>query len=179
MAVQTIETISPKALFQRIQEGESVEIIDVRTPAEFRSWHANPSRLVPLDALDCDKIMAGRNGNAGAPLYVMCKSGMRSSQACKKFVEANHDCVVLIEGGLEAWEREGLPVERTGREMISVDRQVRVAVGLMIIAAGLSGIFVAPWAAWLPVLFGVGLLQSGITDTCPLAMLIARMPWNR
>ncbi len=179
MAASNVQTISPKELYRRIEAGESVDIIDVRTPAEFRSWRAVPSRLVPLDSLDCKRVMDERNGDTKTPLYVMCKSGMRSGEACRKFLDAGYDCVVLIGGGLLAWEQAGLPVERQGREMISIDRQVRIAVGFMIIVTGLLGLYAVPWVAWFPVLFGVGLLQSGITDTCPLAMVIARMPWNR
>lgn len=174
-----MKTIAPKELHARIAKGETIDLIDVRTPAEYRSWHTEHAVLAPLASLDCKKVLASRKAEADAPLYVMCKSGMRSAQACQQFVAAGYENVVNVEGGIQAWDAAKLPVTRQGREMISVDRQVRITVGAMIIVTALLGIYVASWVAWLPLVFGAGLLQSGITDTCPLAMVIAKMPWNQ
>ena len=70
----SITTIYPKQLHEIVQAGQDVELIDVRTPVEFREVHVSFARNVPLDQLDAAKLPAGRNG-ASYPLYFICQSG--------------------------------------------------------------------------------------------------------
>jgi rhodanese-related sulfurtransferase len=86
--------------------------------------------------------------------------------------------VVCVEGGTDAWEQAGLPVVR-GHKVISLDRQVRMAAGLLVLlGVGLS-FLVHPAFSALSAFVGAGLLFAGITDTCGMAMLLAKMPWNQ
>ena len=81
-------TISPARLAELSKDGKKVELIDVRTPAEFQEVHLAIARNVPLDRLDAVALMQGRNGSANEPLYVICRSGSRGQQACQKFQKA-------------------------------------------------------------------------------------------
>ena len=172
----SVSVISPKQLQDRIQAGEQVHLIDVRTPAEFREVHVTVARNTPLESLDCSAVLAGRPTNA--PLFVICRSGNRGKQACEKFTAAGCTNVVNVEGGTMAWDQAGFPVVR-GKKTISLERQVRIAAGFLSLAGGLLAIVVHPYWAGLSAFVGAGLMFAGITDTCGMAMILARMPWNQ
>jgi rhodanese-related sulfurtransferase len=177
MNKMTITTISPRELLARQQAGQPIELIDVRTPVEFREVHVTFARNVPLDQLDPERMAAERSG-AEAPLYVICRSGARGKQACEKLLASGCCHLVNVEGGTQACEQAGLPVAR-GRKAFSLERQVRIAAGALALLGGVLGIFVHPsWAA-LAALVGVGLMHAGITDSCLMGLLLARMPWNQ
>lgn len=173
-----ITAISPQELGRLKQTGKTIELIDVRTPVEFQELHVEFSRNVPLDRLDPVAIQAERNGAADQPLYVVCRSGGRSKQACDKFVAAGMANVVNVEGGTLACEAAGLPVVR-GKKAISLERQVRIAAGSLVLIGSALGWFVHPYFIGLAAFVGAGLVFAGITDTCGMGMLLARMPWNQ
>ncbi len=173
-----VSTIEPKRLFEQTQEGRKLDLIDVRTPAEFRELHADGARLVPLDALDPRAVMESRTGTNHEPLYVLCRSGSRGQKACEKFQAEGYTNVVNVEGGTLAWEAAGLPVVR-GKKTISLERQVRIAAGSLVLIGTLLGAFVNPWFLALSGFVGAGLVFAGVTDTCGMAMLLVRMPWNQ
>ncbi|MCL4246165.1 MAG: rhodanese-like domain-containing protein [Candidatus Dadabacteria bacterium] len=169
----SVQTITPERLSELKAAGESVELIDVRTPAEFREIHVGFARNVPLDRLDASGFAKG-----GRPVYVMCRSGNRGKEACEKlFNDAGVD-VVNVEGGVLAWEEAGLPVVR-GKKTIALDRQVRIAAGSFVILGSVLAVLVSPYWIALPAFVGAGLVFAGVTDTCGMAMLLARMPWNQ
>lgn len=172
-----IATISVQQL-AKLGSQESVEVIDVRTPAEFRELHATiAGRNIPLDTLDPKKVMSSRSGTDDQTLYLICRSGNRSGKACAQFIEAGFENIVNVAGGTLAWDGAGLPVVR-GKPAMSLERQVRIAAGfLVLLGAALSLINV--WFALLSGFIGAGLMFSGITDTCGMGMVLARMPWNR
>lgn len=172
------QTISPKQLAEICGAGEGVDLIDVRTPVEYREVHSTFARNVPLDSLDPKAIMSARNGNAGKPLYVICRSGSRSSKACEQFVKAGYENIVNVEGGTTAWADAGLPVVR-GKKAVSLERQVRIAAGFLVLLGAVLGYFVNPAWIGLSAFVGAGLMFAGITDTCAMGMLIAKMPWNK
>ncbi len=174
----SVATISPKELEGQRQEGKSVELIDVRTPVEFQEVHAKPACLMPLDSLDPKAIMEARNGSKDEPLYVICRTGSRAKQAAEKFQAAGYSNVINVEGGTLAWEAAGLPVVR-GKKMISLERQVRIAAGLLVVIGTALGAFLNSWFLVLPAFVGSGLVFAGVTDTCGMGMMLAKMPWNQ
>jgi rhodanese-related sulfurtransferase len=173
----SVTTISPQRLHDITQAGQTVELLDVRTPAEFREVHVSFARNVPLDQLGTATISSSRNG-AALPLYVICQSGGRAKQACEQLMRAGHLNVVSIEGGTQAWQAAGLPVVR-GKAVMSLERQVRIAAGLLVFVGTVLGYFVHPYWLGLPAFVGAGLAFAGITDTCGMGMLLAKMPWNQ
>lgn len=172
----TVESITPAALRAARDRGEPVELLDVRTPAEHREVHATGARLVPLGDLDPAAVVAARA--TGPLLYVICRSGGRGRQACERFAAAGYPGVVNVEGGMLAWEAAGLPVVR-GRPGVSLERQVRVAAGALVLVGAALGAVAHPAFHGLSALVGGGLVVAGLTDTCGLALLLARLPWNR
>lgn len=172
-----MQTISPQELSDLLSQGKA-ELIDVRTPAEYREVHIEGARNVPLDRLQPDSLMAARNGQSDQPLYLTCKSGKRGSQACQKFIDAGFDRVVNVDGGVDAWESASLPVVR-GKKTISLERQVRIAAGFLVLLGALLGLFVHPYFVGISAFVGAGLMFAGITDSCAMGMLLAKMPWNQ
>ncbi|MCE9563993.1 MAG: rhodanese-like domain-containing protein [Planctomycetes bacterium] len=170
--------IKPQEFAGLCKEGRKLDLIDVRTPIEYREVHLEVARNVPLDQLDPAVVMQNRNGSANEPLYVICRSGSRGQQACEKFVKAGFSNVVNIEGGTMACVEAGLPVVR-GKKAVSLERQVRIAAGAIVLLAGALGWFVDPAFIGLAALVGAGLLFSGVTNSCAMGMVLARMPWNQ
>ena len=82
----SVATITPSELEAMRLRGSPVELIDVRTPVEYREVHAEPARLVPLERLDPREVMEARHGSKDDPLYLICRSGSRGQQACEKFL---------------------------------------------------------------------------------------------
>jgi rhodanese-related sulfurtransferase len=176
-----VATISPTQLADLRRRGESVTLIDVRTPAEFGEVHVEGARNIPLDRLDAQAVTAAHGGSG--PVYFICRSGGRSSKACEKMSAHGLADVVSVEGGTAAAESAGLPVIR-GRKVMSLERQVRIAAGgLVALGAALAAF--APdetlrnVGLGLAGFVGAGLVFAGVTDTCGMAMLIAKMPWNQ
>jgi rhodanese-related sulfurtransferase len=173
----TVTTIHPQQLVELCKTGK-IDLIDVRTPVEFRELHAAVARNVPLDRLDPMTVMQARNGSKEEPLYLICRSGSRGQQACEKFLAAGFTNVVNVEGGILACVDAGLPVVR-GKKAISLERQVRIAAGSLVVLGVLAGWFVHPIFSGLSAFIGVGLVFAGVTDTCGMGMMLAQMPWNQ
>ena len=174
-----LSSISVKQLAQRLGESDNVDLIDVRTPAEFQSVHACDARNFPLDRLDPQAILAQRQGQPQDPIYFICKAGNRSRQACAKMIAAGFDNVVNVEGGTEAWANAGLPVEKPARRVLPLDRQVQTTAGLICLTGAVLGAFFNPWFYLLSAMVGFGLTMAGLTGFCPMGILLARMPWNQ
>lgn len=174
----SLTTITPQRLHELNSNGAKIELLDVRTPVEFREVHATSARNVPLDQLDPHAVIKGRNSSSDGPLYVICRSGSRGRQACEKLIAAGLANVINVEGGTLAWEAAGLPVVR-GKKAISLERQVRIAAGSLVLIGAVLGYFVDPLFIGLSAFVGSGLIFAGITDTCGMGMMLARMPWNR
>lgn len=172
-----MQTIDVKQLADKRCDGE-VDLIDVRMPTEYREIHAEGARSVPLDSLNPNAVMAARHGSASQPLYVICRGGNRSEQACRKFIDAGFDNVVNVEGGTLAWEKAGLPVVR-GKKAMPLMQQVQISAGFMIVLGVVLGTWVHPYGYGLSAFVGAGLMFTGLTGLCPLASFIASMPWNK
>lgn len=175
---QTKTSIHVKDLHRLIVAGEGVELLDVRTQPEYDAEHVACARLLPLDQLDASAFLRQRGGS-DRPLYVICQSGMRAGKAIGKFKHAGFQRCVLVEGGTQAWIDAGLPVECGEVKVLPLIRQVQIAIGLCTVAGAGLALWADPAFAWIPLFMGAGVLMAGLTGCCPLAILIAKMPWNR
>ena len=173
----SVSAISVSKLNDLISSGEAVDLIDVRTPVEFREVHVPIARNAPLDQLNATEFLAGRS-QTNRSLYVICKSGSRARQACEKLIAAGGVNVVNVEGGTSGWDAAGFSVVR-GKKAMSLERQVRIAAGSLVLTGAVLSQLVHPWFIGLSGFVGAGLIFAGITDTCGMGMLLARMPWNK
>ena len=169
-----MKSLSVQESAQKRKEVDSIPLIDVRTPAEFGSVHAEGAVNHPMESLNVDRLPFSKEDE----IQVICQSGGRSMKVCQKLEAAGYSNVVNVEGGTSAWQASGLPVVE-GKKMMSLDRQLRIAAGSLIVIGAAIGQFVHPGGFGLSAFVGAGLVFAGVTDTCGMGMMIARMPWNR
>ena len=168
--------LAPSELDRLRVEQPAVRLLDVRTPAEFEAEHVAGAYNVPLDTL----AEHGAEIRAGVadPVVLVCRSGQRARKAEEALRAAGMTRLHVLDGGMAAWNAAGLPVRR-GTPRMSLERQVRIAAGGLAATGGFLALLVDPLFALLPAAIGSGLAISGITDSCLLAMLLARLPHNR
>jgi len=170
-------TVWPQYLSELRGAGENVTLLDVRTPAEFREAHVDFALNAPLERLDPQAIASALSPPGDRQVYVICQSGGRSKRACDQLAGAGLTAVNVV-GGMQAWIEAGLPVVR-GQKAVSLERQVRIAAGSLVLIGSALGYFVHPYFIGLSAFIGAGLVFAGVTDTCGMGMLLARMPWNQ
>jgi rhodanese-related sulfurtransferase len=171
-------SIHPRELQRRLAAGQPAQLLDVRTPGEYAAAHVPGAKLIPLDELDATDFCRQRGGD-GKPVYVLCQSGGRARRAIEKLTRAGVTGCVLVEGGTQAWIDAGLPVNRGESRVLPLMRQVQITVGFLSAAGAVLALLVNPRFALIPLIIGCGLLFAGLTGFCGLAVLLAKMPWNK
>jgi rhodanese-related sulfurtransferase len=153
----------------------SVRLLDVRTPGEYSTAHIAGSYNVPIDVLP---EHAAEIRTLQTPVVLICQSGQRADRADAVLRTSGMRQLRVLDGGMRAWLAAGLPVNRVC-ERISLERQVRIAAGLLSATGAFLALLISPWFAAIPAFVGSGLVFSGLTDTCTMGMLLARLPYNR
>jgi rhodanese-related sulfurtransferase len=172
MQEMTATTILPADANNRLQSGLA-RLIDVRTPPEFREVHSPGAISIPLDRINAAK-MARQSDQS--EILLICRSGARATEACDQLRSAGASNVSVVEGGVDGWIRAGLPVVR--QKVISLERQVRLVAGSLVLVGMILGALVNPWIYILPAFIGAGLVFSGVSGFCGMAILLSKAPWN-
>ena len=170
-----MRTITPVELQTALATQPSIPVIDVRTPVEFAEVHVPQARSVPLDELKPGALQLPKD----QPVYLLCRSGQRATKAAEKLSREGFSKPVVVEGGTLAWISATLPVTRSSVKIMSLERQVRIASGAIVLVGVLLAHFVDARFVWLAGFVGAGLMFAGITDFCGMGLLLARMPWNK
>lgn len=173
-SLKTLETINAQTLKQLLEQN-TVTLIDVREPSEYAGEHIPGARLVSLSQFDARKVP--QNEDTTVVLY--CASGNRSKMAAQKLFDAGFNTVTHLDSGLGAWKAAGYPTEINHNAPISLMRQVQIVAGSLVFTGTVLGAFVSPWFLILSGFVGAGLMFAGITDTCMLGMLLAKLPYNQ
>ena len=168
-------TISAEEVSHLVAAGGASSVIDVRTGAEFDGEHIPGSRLIPLDQIEArvDQVRA-----TAAPRLLLCRSGNRTSMAQKALEKLHVAGLSVVVGGIGAYAEAG-GVTVKGRAHISLERQVRIAAGSLVLFGVLMGFIVHPAFLLLSGFVSAGLIFAGITDWCGMGILLSKMPWNR
>lgn len=106
-----MKTITPVEL-QMLIDKDDVELIDVRPRKDFEKIHALTARSIPLSQFEPHSVLAHRNLDRHAPIYLMCRDTTLASLAACGLAGAGLDEPIVVEGGLEAWQGQCLPVVR-------------------------------------------------------------------
>lgn len=169
------ESIPAGEAVQRIAAGGAGSIIDVRTGAEYEAEHIAGSQLIPLDEITkrLDDVR-----RTPAPRLIVCRSGPRAERARAALAELHVGGVTVIDGGIAAYASAGGATE-VGKNVMSLERQVRVAAGALVLVGVTLGFLVHPALFGLAGFVGAGLVFAGITDWCGMGLLLAKAPWNR
>lgn len=169
-----IKRASVREVNEKLAGGEC-QIVDVREFAEYDAERVAGARLAPLSAFEnhIGKI------DRAQTVFLMCRSGNRAKQAAEKLVSKGFADVRVIEGGMTAWTTAHLPVIKGESKVWSLERQVRFAAGSLVVSGILLSLLIHPYLIALSAFVGAGLVFSAATDTCGMALVLAKMPWNQ
>lgn len=169
-----LQTVNAQTLKQGLDQ-QTVTLVDVREPVEFAGEHIPGATLVPLSALDSRRIPPLND----TQLVLCCRTGNRSAIAAQTLFKAGFQSIAHLEGGLLTWKDAGYPMVINRKAPISLMRQVQIVAGSLVFTGTVLGAFVSPWFLLLSGFVGAGLMFAGITDTCMLAMVLAKLPYNQ
>jgi rhodanese-related sulfurtransferase len=169
------DLLTPACAAELLAHAEGARLVDVRTPGEYAAVHIAGGCNIPLDGLG--EHLEGLRQSSG-PVLLVCQSGARARRAEEQLRRAGVRGLRLLDGGIAAWIAAGQPVIR-GTRRLSLERQVRIASGALAALGGALALTVSPWFALVPTFVGGGLVFAGLTDTCGMALLLARLPYNR
>ncbi len=170
----TLHEIDASTLKEQLDR-QAVILVDVREVVEYKGEHIPGARLLPLSQFDPLQIPRA----ADQPLVLYCQSGNRSAKAAEKLFRAGFREVSHLACGLGAWKKAGFETTVNRNAPISLMRQVQIVAGSLILLGVILGTWVASGFYLLSAFVGAGLLFAGITDTCAMAMLLAKLPYNR
>ena len=158
-----------------LKRDRTIRLLDVRTAGEFENAHIGGAYNVPLDQLH---EHAGEIKSATGTVVLICQSGRRAERAELLLQRAGMANVHVLDGGMNAWTALSLDVTRV-RHRISLERQVRIVAGAIVASGAIASLVLSPWLAIVPAVIGSGLVFAGLTDTCAMGMLLARLPYNK
>ncbi|WP_338600394.1 rhodanese-like domain-containing protein [Saccharopolyspora sp. SCSIO 74807] len=173
---KTLPKLVDTAEVREVRETDpQIRLIDVRTPGEFVSSHIPGSYNVPLDLLreHRDELTAQH----GDPVVLVCASGGRAEQARSLLETAGLERLSVLRGGITGWGREGGELNR-GRGTWAMERQVRLAAGLLVLTGVVASIAYEP-LKWIAGFVGAGLTFAAVTDTCAMSRVLGLLPHNR
>lgn len=175
----SLATISPQDAKRLLDEG--AVLVDIREADEHARERIPQARNVALSEMDKADLATS---DARIVLF-HCKSGMRTlgnadRLAAKVAEQSAERCeAYVVDGGIDAWRKAGLPVIADKSQPLELMRQVQIVAGAMALLGTLLGVYVAPGFLILPGLVGAGFLVAGLTGFCGMARLLAYMPWNK
>lgn len=171
-----MKTITATEFSSILDSDKNINILDVRTDIECRSIRLNGNFIhIPLQKLNAAEFIARYKETLnGKPLYILCRSGGRASKAASALSPTID--VIVVEGGLDACCACDVPVVKDN--VISLERQVRIAAGTLVLLGVLLGTYVHSGFYGVSGFVGAGLVFAGITNWCGMALLLARAPWN-
>jgi len=155
------------------QKENSVQRIDVRSASEFAAGHIPSAINIPME-----EVGSRLNDiSPSMPLVLICKSGARAGIVASFLRQCRAD-VSVLEGGTTAWAKEGLPMVVSAKTRWSLERQVRLIAGLIVAVGAVLAVTVNPNWVYLSGFIGIGLTFAGLSDICPMGILLGNMPWN-
>jgi rhodanese-related sulfurtransferase len=170
-----LRDLDPRSVKSSLDRGECI-LVDVREANEYAREHIAGARLVPLATLDRAALDLR---DPHTIVVVHCASGLRSPHAAKTLAVAGIANVANLAGGLQAWKQAGLATVEDRSAPLPIMRQVQLAAGSLIMLGVALGTLINPWFYALSAFVGAGLFLAGATGWCGMAMLLARLPYNR
>lgn len=169
-----LHKLSPQQVRERINAGNAV-LVDIREPDEFARSHVKGAQSQPLSTWEKAHLTI----DPDADVIFTCRSGMRTAGACDRLAARVNGDAFVLDGGLDAWAKAGLPVETNADAPMEIMRQVQIAAGSLVLIGVVLGFLVAP--AWFALsgFVGAGLTFAGVSGFCGMARLLMLAPWNR
>ena len=171
---KTLIALKPDAVEERVRQGHAL-LIDIREDDEFARRHIPGALSRPLSRFEAVALPE----MAGTDVIFTCRSGMRTAANAERLAAPVSGNAFVLEGGLDGWERAGLPVEANRKAPLEMMRQVQIAAGSLVVLGAILGWLVSPAFFALSALVGAGLMFAGISGLCGMARMLALLPWNR
>ena len=171
----SIKMISPKDSHALSIQKAEVKFLDVRSAFEFSQAHIKDALNVPLD------MLIGRIpelSQTKQSYIVLCRTGNRSPMAADMLIQAGISSVKVMDGGMTQWQKQKLPVVK-GQGGVSLERQVRVMAGSIVLCGILLSWLVNSWFIGISIFVSCGLIYAGLTDNCMMGMLLMKLPYNQ
>lgn len=169
-----LHKLSPQQVRERIDAGRAV-LVDIREADEFARSHVRGAQSQPLSTWEKAHLSIAPQ----ADVIFTCRSGMRTTGACDRLAARVNGDAFVLDGGLDAWAKAGLPIETDANAPMEIMRQVQIAAGSLVLVGVILGFLVAPaWFA-LSAFVGAGLTFAGVSGFCGMARLLMLAPWNR
>ncbi len=165
--------MNPTITATDLRNKPTAQLIDVRSPSEFAAGHIPGAINIPMDQIESRVADLSRGS-----IVLICQMGKRAQMTADILGPCRRDLTVL-EGGTAAWMQQGYPVVKSVKTRWSLERQVRLGAGLIVLAASILALAENPRWLVLAAFVGAGLTFAGLTDLCPMAEFLQRMPWNR
>ncbi len=171
----TLPTLTPTDAKRLLDQG--AVLVDIREADEHARENIPGARLMSLSKLDAADLAL----HEGKPVIFHCKSGARTKgNAARLSAKVGGACeAFIVEGGIDAWKKAGLPVSVDRRQPLELQRQVQIGAGGMALFGTLLGLFFSPSFFIVPAFVGAGLMVAGITGFCGMARILVKAPWNR
>lgn len=176
----SISEISVVDFLETLKREPNAICLDVRTPAEFGGNRCRGSQNLPLQTITPEQVadhLRQCGGEDSSDIYLICQAGKRAEMAADKLSLSLPNPLKIVVGGVSAMPEHIL--HQGERSVISLERQVRIAAGLLVLVGVLVGSVINPVGYYLSAFVGAGLTFAGITDTCAMGMLLAKAPWNQ
>lgn len=170
--------LSPVEVDARLKSG-AAQLIDIREADEVARDHVVGALAAPLSALEAAFETAAQARKAGQDVIFMCRTGHRTGVNAQRLADRVAGPAYVLDGGLDAWKKAGLPTRADAKAPLELMRQVQMTAGGLILLGGLLGLTVHPAFWGLSAFVGAGLFVAGATGFCGMARLLARAPWNR
>lgn len=138
--------LAPARFQQELAKEPNAQVLDVRTPGEYKQGHLQGAKNLDIFHDDFDKQLASLDKTR--PVYVYCLGGGRSAEAAEKMQKMGFKKVVDMEGGFRAWQDKGLPVAKDEAVAPAITAKIYSQQELEgIITSGKPAIidFYAPW----------------------------------
>jgi rhodanese-related sulfurtransferase len=168
----SLPRISPEKAKELIEPG--AVLVDIREADEHARSNIPNALHAPLSRLDTLQIESGANA-----VIFHCRSGNRTASNADRLIQCMDYEAYILDGGIDAWRRAGLPVIEDKGQPIEIMRQVQITAGSLVFAATALGLFVHPAFFALAAFVGAGLVFAGVSGSCMMARLLGFAPWNR
>lgn len=153
---------------------DNYQLIDVRSANEYAIGHIPGAINIPLEQVE------SRTGDLAKNRLVVltCQSGQRARIAAD-LLAPSRSGILVLEGCTSGWRSSGLPLISSVPARWSLERQVRLIAGLLVVLALVLSVTMSRGWMLLAGFVGLGLTFAGLTNICGMGILLAKMPWNK
>lgn len=180
-----VQKVYPEYVHEQMNLGMPVQLIDVRSPTEFRAEHAGGAKQFSLDEITASKLKAEIHPDAGTtqPVYLICTAGIRAEQAALKLKSEGLNNLYVVNGGTDAWKSLDLPLVTSAGSRwymtLSPQAQAQMFMGLILMVLAIKGLILHPGFIFAVAAVGLLMMVASIDQRFCVAKVFSELPWNK